>query len=164
MVRNRRDLQMKKCFLKANKIGGAMFFAICLIAAFSVSGCSTTGGIVATGQRTWNQDGAPELNRNIAIKNSRLAGNIEVSDIKSTMVGGLMKAQASLRSKSGDEVQIQYKFDWYDAQGMELGGNGAWKPFILYSKQDRTLQGVAPDPRVKEFKLEIREPASSEVD
>jgi uncharacterized protein YcfL len=164
MVKTGGMYEMEKCFLKAQKIGGVMFYVCCLIAAFCVSGCSTTGGIVATGKTTWNQEGAPELNKNVAIKNSRLAGDIEIVDIKSTTVGGLMMAQASLRSKSSDEVQIQYKFDWYDAQGMERGGNGAWKPFILYSKQDRTVQGVAPDPRVKEFKLEIRESGSSEVD
>jgi hypothetical protein len=55
---------MKKSFFKANKFDGAMFYAICMIAALCINGCSTTGGIVATGKRTWNQEGAPELNRN----------------------------------------------------------------------------------------------------
>ncbi len=156
---------MKKCLFKTRKIGEGMLYVGCLVAAFCFGGCSTTGGIEAIGKTTWNQEGAPELSKNVVIKNSNLAGDIEVTDIKSAMVGGLMKAQASLRSKSSEQVQIQYKFDWYDVHGMELGaGSGAWKPFLLSSKQNKTIQGVAPDPRAKEFKLEIREQDSSEVD
>jgi len=71
----------------------------------------------------------------------------------------MMKAQVSLRSRDRDTVSIQYRFDWFDAQGMEINANtGAWKPLIIYGRESRTIQGVAPDPRAHEFKLKIREP------
>lgn len=79
--------------------------------------------------------------------------------MKSTLAGDLMKVQVAIRSKDRDTVQIQYKFDWFDAAGMEIGANqGAWKPFLIYGREARTIQGVAPDPRAREFKLKVREP------
>lgn len=137
----------------------AAMFVGCLLAALCSGGCSTTAGIEATGKTVWNQDGAPELNKQVIINNRSLAKDIEVSDMKSALAGDLMRAQVSLRSRDRDTVNIQYRFAWFDPQGMEIGANtGAWKPFIVYGRETRTIQGVAPDPRAREFKLQIREP------
>jgi uncharacterized protein YcfL len=132
---------------------------IMVIAALFTGGCSSTAGVEATGKKTWNQEGAPELSKRIVINNRSLASDIEIIDMKSTLAGDLMKVQVAMRSRDRDIVQIQYKFDWFDAEGMEIGANqGAWKPFLIYGRETRTIQGVAPDPRAREFKLKVREP------
>ncbi len=124
----------------------------------SLAGCSTTAGIEAAGKTGWNQEGERILNKNVVINNSSLAGEIEVVDMKSALAGDMMKAQVSLRSRDRDTINIQYAFDWLDAQGMAVGGGTTvWKPFIVYGRETRTIQGVAPDPRGREFKLKIRE-------
>lgn len=145
-------LSKRRCVAMALLIG-------CMLTALCSGGCSTTAGIETGGKKSWNQEGAPELNKNVVINNRSLAGDIEIVDLKSAMAGNLMKAQVSLRSKDRDTVPIQYKFDWYDTQGMEIGANtGAWKPFLVNGRETKTIQGVAPDPRAHEFKLKIREP------
>lgn len=122
-------------------------------------GCASTAGIDATGKKTWNQDGAPGLDTKVVINNSSLARNIEIDAIDSAMAGNMMRAQVSLHSKDRDTVSIQYRFAWFDIQGIEINPNaGAWKPFLLYGREKRTIQGLAPDPRAKEFKISIREP------
>ena len=149
---------MKDFILTMRRVVGVTLTVTGMVAAFCAGGCSTTAGIEATGKKTWNQEGAPELSKNVVFNNRSLAGDIEIADLKSARVGDLMKAQASLRSKSRDTIPIQYKFDWYDAQGMEIAANtGAWKPLLVYGRETRTIQGVAPDPRAHEFKLKIRE-------
>ena len=131
--------------------------AITLVALCS-AGCSTTAVIEANGKKTWNQEGAPELSTHIFVNNSSLAKGIEVTNLKSAMAGNLMKAQVSLRSKDRELLPVLYKFEWLDAQGMEIEANSsAWKPLVIYASEAKSIQGVAPDPRAREFKLKIRD-------
>lgn len=138
-------------------IGGIA--AAALIAAFGLTGCSTTAGVETTGKMTWDEQGARSLEKHVVFNNSGLRGNIQIVDVKSAMAGDIMRAQATLRSKDRDTLPFQYRFDWYDASGLEINsGAGSWKPLVLYGRESKTIQAVAPDPRAKEFKLKIRDP------
>ena len=133
--------------------------AAALIAALGLAGCSTTAGVETTGRMTWDEQGARSLEKNVVFNNSGLKGDIQIVEVKSAMAGDIMRAQATLRSKNRDTLPFQYRFDWYDAGGIEINsGSGSWKPLVLYGRESKTVQGVAPDPRAKEFKLKIREP------
>lgn len=133
--------------------------AIALIVSLGLVGCSTTAGVETTGRMTWDEQGARTLEKNVVFNNSSLKGDIQIVDVKSAMAGDMMRAQATLRSKGRDTLPFQYRFDWYDASGIEINsGAGSWKPLILYGRESKTIQAVAPDPRAKEFKLKIREP------
>jgi uncharacterized protein YcfL len=128
------------------------------LAAGIMAGCSTTAGIEGVGKTDWDQEGARTLTKNVIINNSSLAGDIEILDMKSFMAGDMMKAQVALRSKDRDTLNIQYAFEWYDLNGMVVGGSTTvWKPLLVLGREVRSIQGVAPDPRGREFKLKIRE-------
>lgn len=124
-----------------------------MLAVAGLTGCRATSGIEASGK----VDEAG-LEKKIVINNRGLSKEIEITDIKSTFVGNIMKVQVSLHSKDRDTVPVQYRFDWFDAQGFDLNANQAWKPFLLYGKEVKVIQGVAPDQRAKEFKLKLRDP------
>jgi uncharacterized protein YcfL len=129
-----------------------------VVTTVGLSGCSTTSGVEATGKTVWSDEGARELGKKVIFNNSSLAGDVQIVDMQSALAGDLMRAQVSLKSKDGDTLKLQYRFDWYDGTGMEINsGAGAWKPLLLFGKESKTVQGVAPDPRAKEFKLKIRE-------
>lgn len=133
--------------------------AAVLITALGLAGCSTTAGVETTGKMAWDEQGARTLEKNVLFSNSGLKGDIQIVDVKGMMAGDIMRAQATLRSKDRDTLPFQYRFDWYDASGIEINsGAGSWKPLILYGRESKTIQAVAPDPRAKEFKLKIREP------
>lgn len=134
------------------------FFAVkavfAVMLAFAVlTGCRATSGIEAAGKVS--ESG---LEKNVIINNRGLAKEIEITDIKSTFVDDILKVQVALHSKDRDTVPVQYRFDWFDAQGFEINANEAWKPFLLYGKEVKTIQGVAPDARAKEFRLKLRDP------
>lgn len=130
-----------------------------LIAALGLAGCSTTAGVETTGKMSWDEQGARTLEKNVVFNNSGLKGDFQIVDVKSSMAGDIMRAQATLRSKDRDTLPFQYRFEWFDSSGMEINsGAGSWKPLTLYGRESKTVQGVAPDPRAKEFKLKIREP------
>ncbi len=146
-------MKQKKNFV----IGGIA--AAALIASLALAGCSTTAGVEATGRTSWDEQGARILEKNVVFNSSGLKGDIQIVDVKSAMAGDIMRAQATLRSKDRDTLPFQYRFEWYDAGGIEINsGAGSWKPLILYGRETKTIQAVAPDPRAKEFKLKIREP------
>ncbi|MBK5276850.1 MAG: YcfL family protein [Desulfuromonadales bacterium] len=126
-----------------------------------ITGCAITSGTEASGKVVENNRKA-ELNKSIVINNRGLASDIEITDMRSTFVGKMLKVQVSLRSNNRDTTPIQYKFNWLDVQGFEINANQAWKPFMVYGKETKTIQGVAPDPRAKEFKLKIRDPDSAD--
>ncbi|MDD2850382.1 MAG: YcfL family protein [Desulfuromonadaceae bacterium] len=133
--------------------------AIAAVAVLGLAGCSTTAGVEATARTAWDDQGARTLEKNVVFNSGSLKGDIQIVDIKSAMVGDIMKAQATLRSKDRDTLPFQYRFDWFDAGGFEINsGAGAWKPLLLTGRETKTIQAVAPDPRAKEFKLKIREP------
>lgn len=132
---------------------------IAAAALFGLAGCSTTAGVETTGKMSWDEQGARTLEKNVVFNNSGLKGDIQIVDVKSSMAGDIMRAQATLRSKDRDTLPFQYRFEWFDASGMEINsGSGSWKPLLLNGRESKTIQAVAPDPRAKEFKLKIREP------
>jgi uncharacterized protein YcfL len=133
--------------------------AALLLATVGLTGCSTTAGVETTGKASWNEDGSRGIDKKVVFNNSSLAGDIEIVDVKSALAGDIMRAQATLRSKDKDTLPFQYRFEWFDGGGFEINaGSGSWKPLILNGRESTTIQGVAPDPRAREFKLKIREP------
>lgn len=128
---------------------GLMFAAL-------VAGCATTSGIEATGKTAYSDEGARTLSQQVLIQNTSLGSDIAVTALQSDRVGDMMRAQATLTSKTSSTLKVQYRFVWFSAAGMELNSNSAWKPLIVYGKESKTIQGVAPDPRAASFKLAIR--------
>jgi uncharacterized protein YcfL len=103
-------------------------------------------------------EGAPLLTKEVTINNPSLDRSVEVINVKAATAGNLMTAQVSLRSKARDTLHLQYKFVWFDAFGMEIAANTGWTPLIIYGKETKTVQAVAPDPRAREFRVKFREP------
>jgi len=144
---------------KIGKTGYAVTIAAAaLLASVGLSGCSTTAGVEATGKTVWNDEGARELSKKVVFNSSNLEGDLQIVSMQSALAGNIMRAQATLKSKDRETLSFQYRFDWYDASGMEINsGAGSWKPLLITGREAKTIQGVAPDPRAKEFKLKIRE-------
>ena len=140
------------------KVASAGFLtAAALMITVSLNGCSTTAGVEAGGKTVWNDEGARELSKKVVFNSSSLAGDLQVVDLQSALAGNMMRAQATLKSRDKDTLSFQYRFDWYDANGIEINsGTGSWKPLIITGKETKTVQGVAPDPRAREFKLKLR--------
>lgn len=134
--------------------------AAALLASMALlTGCSSTVGVEATGKTGWDADGVRTLEKNVVFASSGLKGDLEIVDLRSAMANDMMRVQATLRSRDRDTLTFEYRFEWYDANGIELGmGTSAWKPLLLYGKETKNIQASAPDPRAREFKLKLRAP------
>ncbi|GAB3515804.1 YcfL family protein [Photobacterium alginatilyticum] len=119
-----------------------------LVFALALSACSsTTSGI-----------SIESSNQNVVIGNSSLAGQIEIEKAIVAETNGLMKAGVPVTSKVDSDMKLQYRFYWYDAQGLEVyGSDSPWRQFVLHGRDSVTLQAVARKPEAKQYRIYIRE-------
>jgi len=122
------------------------------------SGCATkTSGIHGSAATTQSPEGMLQSSKYVIIDNSKLARGLQIVDLKSQFVGDLMKVQVSIVSKYSKTLDFQYKFLWFDTQGMEINpGSLPWTPLTLFGNESKTVQAVAPNPSAREFKINIR--------
>ncbi len=117
-----------------------------------ISGCGTAG---MTGSLSVRPNGQTESR--IKIDNPFLASKLKFNDLRSTFSDDLLVAHVAVTSTHNSALEVQYKFRWYDSQGLEVGPDASpWQPLTLYGGESKGLQAVAPNPSVKEFKIEIR--------
>ena len=133
--------------------------AALLIAGMALlSGCAATSGAEGRAKVGWTDDGAPLLNTKVVYNSSTLSRKVAIDEMTSSKAGDMLLAQVTMHSKAGDTINLQYKFEWFDANGLALNASSAtWKPLLIYGKETKTIQGLAPDPRGREYKLLLRD-------
>lgn len=119
-----------------------------LLMALALSACSSaTSGI-----------SIESSNQNVVIGNRALANRLTIEKALISEVNGLMKAGVPVTSKVASDMKLQYRFYWYDAKGLEVGGsNSPWRQFVLHGKDSMTLQAVAKNPKATQYRINIRE-------
>ena len=133
--------------------------AVLLIAGMALlSGCAATSGAEGRAKVGWTDDGAPLLNTKVVYNSSTLSRKVAIDEMTSSKAGDMLLAQVTMHSKAGDTINLQYKFEWFDLNGLALNASSAtWKPLLIYGKETKTIQGLAPDPRGREYKLLLRD-------
>ncbi|MBE0502802.1 MAG: YcfL family protein [Desulfuromonadales bacterium] len=132
--------------------------ALLIVGMVALSGCSATSGAEGRAKVGWTDDGAPLLNTKVVYNSSNLSRKVAIEEMTSSKAGDMLLAQVTMRSKAGDTLNLQYKFEWFDLNGLALNAASAtWKPLIIYGKESKTIQGLAPDPRGRDYKLLLRD-------
>ncbi|PKF51054.1 YcfL family protein [Enterovibrio nigricans] len=126
-----------------------MRYAVVLLSAvLFVAGCATNS---STGISIDSR------NQNVVLGNSMLGKALEFGNAQTSIVNDRLLAQVKVTNKSSDVQNLQYRFNWYDAQGLEVdNGNSPWKPFIVYGGDSVTLQGVALNSNATNFRVSLR--------
>jgi uncharacterized protein YcfL len=125
-----------------------VFFALPIIAcAALLSGCWTS---------VMEIDGSSAGNVTVNFKNSPV--DIKVLDTRSRFIGGLLQVSQELESGISHPYRLEYKFSWYDSGGMDIdSARSAWIPLYLNGREVKSIQGLAPNPAAKAFKIRFRE-------
>ena len=132
--------------------------ALLIVGMVLLPGCAPTSGAEGRAKVGWTDDGAPLLNTKVVYNSSTLSRKVAIEEMTSFKAGDMLQAQVMLRSKAGDTINLQYKFEWFDLNGLALNAASAtWKPLLIYGKESKTIQGVAPDPRGRDYKLLLRD-------
>ncbi len=93
------------------------------------------------------------------ITDSGLSDIARVTNIRKSMVSGdLLRVQADLTNTEDDTEKVNYKFEWYDAQGNKLDSMfDSWQRITVGPRETLTLTGTATSPKATDFKLKLVE-------
>ena len=121
-------------------------------------GCrSTTSGIEGSSTVVMDPDGGTQFSEYVVVNNPKVARGLQIATLSQEFVGDILRAQVTLVSKYSKTQQYQYRFSWFTENGVELdAGARHWIPFQMYGNETKTLQGVAPNPSARQFKINIR--------
>lgn len=127
-----------------------MKYVMALLLALMITGCSS----VHTGISIENS------NQNVVIGNAVLARSLVFKEANITKVNGLMKASVEAVNKVNTDLNLQYRFYWYDEQGLEISGSDApWHSFALAGNDKVILQGVADKAEATQYRIYVRRAA-----
>ncbi len=125
-----------------------MKWVVATMLAFVMVGCSQT----STGLSINSQS------QNVVIDDFGLGKRIEIERAAQGEVNGLIQARVPIKSITDKTLNLQYRFYWYDEQGLELSGSDTpWLQAILYGRDHVTLQGMAPSTQATQYRVLIRE-------
>lgn len=86
-----------------------------------------------------------------------LGYRLAVDQINTQYNNGLARGIVAVTSKFSGDQRLQYRFYWYDAQGLEVAGSDSpWRTFIIRGLDTMSIQGVAMKPEATQFRVQIR--------
>ena len=87
---------------------------LAILVALMLAACSASN----KGQMEVTEDG--EVVTKVYSNNSLLSSRISVEDLRQKRAGDLLQVQAVLENDWKFQLDFQYKFKWFDADGFEL--------------------------------------------
>ncbi len=144
--------------MKKIQYTAALFALLAIPALMLFPGCrSTTSGIEGSSTVMRDADGGYQYSEYVVVNNPKVARGLQIVDLDQQFVGDILRAQVTLASKYSKTQNFRYRFSWFDETGVELdAGARHWLPLIMYGNETKTLQGVAPNPAARQFKINIR--------
>jgi uncharacterized protein YcfL len=80
---------------------------------------------------------------------------VKVIEMRVKHTDDIMVIQADFQNSSNKDRVIYYRFRWLDADGGQVGDNDAFKQLRFMGQAKQTLKGVAPNAKVKDFRIEM---------
>lgn len=122
-----------------------------------LAGCARTSGIQARSISLTGPNGETTYSSYVNVDNSTLSRHLAVVRFDRSDIAGLVKVALTLQSLTERTQALQYRWTWFDAKGFEVeSASQAWQPLIIYGMQMTAVQGLAPNPSVRDLKLHIR--------
>lgn len=120
---------------------------ICLLSALALMGCADN----SAGLRV---DGGTQR---VLIGDNVLAGRLSVEDIATSAFDGHTRGVVRLLSQYSGDQHLQYRFYWYDNEGLEVNTQpGPWKQIIIRGEETVSLSEVSVNPNGTQFRVQIR--------
>ncbi len=94
-----------------------------------------------------------------AITDAGLDRKVSIVGVNQSMTpGGLLKVQVELQNRTRSLQRFNYRFEWFDADGMQVAGvASALLPDQIEGKESKFIFGVAPNPNCKDFRVKFIE-------
>lgn len=110
-------------------------------------------GLKAKG--TFNVDGT--FSRSALTDKDQKKQSFQIMTVTGKEVDGFKKVQITIMNKTDRDLNLQYRFTWYDAQGLEIESDStSWQPLHLFGRVTRPINSVARSRQAATFELYIR--------
>lgn len=86
---------------------------------------------------------------------------LKVSEMRVAKRDGLLAVQVEVTNTDASNQQLYYRFKWLDESGFSVWGEEVWKPVVIYGKQKKLINEIAPTPRASDFRMEVQSPKNS---
>jgi uncharacterized protein YcfL len=87
-----------------------------------------------------------------------LAGRLTIEDIATTQVDGRARGVVKLISQYSGDQYVQYRFYWYDEQGLEVNSKqGPWRQAVIRGTEEISISEVSVNPNGTQFRVQIRQ-------
>lgn len=87
-----------------------------------------------------------------------LGTRLQIEDIVTTEVDGRTRGVVSFSSQYQGDQRIQYRFYWYDEQGLEVNTKlGPWRQTIVRGQEAFSISEVSTNPNGTQFRVQIRQ-------
>ena len=93
------------------------------------------------------------------IYDQQLADIAAVTAIRqATVSGDILKVQVDITNLKTKSTRFNYRFEWYDPQGMLIDTPlSTWQSQTIEGRDTVTLTAIAPTPTAKDFKLKLQQ-------
>jgi uncharacterized protein YcfL len=103
----------------------------------------------------------PGVDQRIIIGSSSLDRKLRFGQVLSRQEGLLLHVQVSIENATSKQVRFEYRWEWSDATGFQLGDTlSSWQPGVVSPDARLLLSGVGPGPSAVNFRLYVREATS----
>ncbi|WP_105903445.1 YcfL family protein [Vibrio gangliei] len=93
----------------------------------------------------------------VLYSDTALDDDLTIDSIDTQANNGNTRGLVKIINNSQDTQNLQYRFYWYDEQGLEVNAKqGAWRQFILRGYESMTLSEVSVNPNATQFRIQIR--------
>ncbi len=94
----------------------------------------------------------------MTVYNQRLAAHMSLTHhLRRDTKTGFIHVQAVLQNADYSDIQFQYRFEWYDADGMLIEETSPmWHTARVHGKDRKVLEGVSESRQAADFRLVIR--------
>jgi len=123
----------------------------CFFASAVMSACQTQGG---PGGGHTGAVAVPDSR--IFISHTDLAQNLVFDPPIEVRKDGLLTVAVPTQSLGRDRYILDYRYVWFDSDGIEVRPAMSWKEIVLEPGGKRQLSANALDSRAQSWKLEIR--------
>jgi uncharacterized protein YcfL len=132
----------------------ALVTAIVLAAA--AAGCSSKGPVPPSESCPGFEEAGST--KQLVRKKVQFIGDpeVDIREMRCVMNEGLLRIDIDIENDKSRNQQIEYRFYWFQANGMSAAPDEAWKPLILYPDEKRTIRTLAPTVDAKDFSLTIK--------
>jgi uncharacterized protein YcfL len=126
----------------------------CVAAALFAAGCSTPVNSVENAQKEGRR---AMISDQRVISDPGLSHHVGVVGVNTAMTdGGLLRVQVELLNETGSLHRFSYKFEWFDANGMQVENIlSAASTDQIEGKESKMISSIAPNPGCKDFRLKL---------